>query len=266
MTLIIYLCIGILSGLLSGLLGVGGGIIVVPALAILLKHKPLFQTSDVMHIATGTSLAVMIATSCSSALAYQRHHAIIWPLFWRMAPGLALGIGIGFQVTQHLTHTALTRLFSIFLVIVAIHLFLSAQKNKPLSTQARPPTYSVAYQALIVIASLLVGVLSVLFGIGGGILMVPLFLMLHLSMREASGTSIVCGMITAMMGTLLLSLTKSDHTYLHTSGYIYWPAAFAIAASSVCFAPLGAQLAFKLPTPVLQRLFAVVLCISAWYV
>src|SRR3990167_7952915 len=97
MTLILYLGIGILSGLLSGLLGVGGGIIVVPALAMILKHHALFQASDVMHIATGTSLAVMITTTGSSAVAYQRYHAIIWPLFWRMAPGLALGIVIGAQ-------------------------------------------------------------------------------------------------------------------------------------------------------------------------
>lgn len=265
MTLILYLSIGILSGLLSGLLGVGGGIIVVPALVMLLKHNPLFQPNDVMHLATGTSLAVMIATSCSSALAYQRHRAIIWPLFWRMIPGLGLGIGLGFHLTQHLTNTTLTRLFSIFLVCVALHLLLSAPKNKPISTQAPSSPYSIAYQALLVTASLLVGILSVLFGIGGGILMVPLFLLLHLSIREASGTSSLCGMVTAMIGTLLLSFTQSHHTYLHTSGYIYWPAAFAIAASSVCFAPLGTRLAFKLPIPTLQRLFAGVLCISAWY-
>ncbi len=244
----------------------GGGIIVVPALAVLLKHNSMFQAGDIMHIAVGTSLAVMIATSCSSALAYQRHKALIWPVFWRMIPGLTLGIGIGFVVTQHLANATLTRLFSIFLVIIAMHLLLGTPKNKPIATQARPATYPVAHQVVIVIASLLIGICSVLFGIGGGTLMLPLFLMLRLTIREAAGTSTLCGMIAAAISTLLLSLTKSAHPYLHTSGYIYWPAALAIAASSVCFAPLGTRLAFKLPIPVLKRLFAVVLCISAWFI
>ena len=139
-------------------------------------------------------------------------------------------------------------------------------KKKPIATQARPTTYPVAHQVVIVIASLLIGICSVLFGIGGGTLMLPLFLMLRLTIREASGTSTLCGMIAAVISTLLLSLTQGAHPYLNTSGYIYWPAALAIAASSVCFAPLGARLAFKLPIPVLKRLFAIVLCISAWFI
>lgn len=264
--ILIYLAIGVGAGLLSGLLGIGGGIIVVPALLMVFQHHTLFSYIDRMHIAVGTSLATMIVTALSSTLAYQRHKAIVWPVFWRMIPGLAIGMLLGSIVTKQLVPTVLIQLFSIFLVINAIHLLINAQLTANIAAAKSTRVSSVRHHSAILIASLLVGVLSALFGIGGGILLVPLFLMLGLTMRQSSGTSSICGMVAAIIGTLLVSTTKlnSEHIYPLTSGYIYWPAAIPIAISSLCLAQLGARLSFRLPIPALKRLFAIILLLSAW--
>lgn len=266
MDFIIFLAIGIAAGLLSGLLGIGGGIIVVPTLLMLFHHNQHFHDTDMMHIAVGTSLATMILTALSSTIAYQRHQAIIWPVFWRMLPGLCLGLVAGSTLTKQLVSTVLVNLFSAILTITAIQLIFSAHQQAKTIPRPIISCHSSREQLLIFIGSLIVGILSSLFGIGGGILLVPLFLMLGLTMRQSSGTSSICGMITAIIGTLLLSRNtlNSQYLYPHTIGYIYWPAALTIAIGSVCMAPFGTSLAFKLPIPALKRLFSIILLLSAW--
>lgn len=268
--LLLFLAIGVFSGLLSGLLGVGGGIIVVPMLLLVLKTNPLFADTNLMHIAAGTSLAAMIVTSLSSAYAYHRHNAVIWPVFWYTLPGICIGMLFGSMLTTHLNVTILSNLFSVFLILTALHLF---RDNAP---KPRAPTDAVQHQStytpknilFISIASTLVGGLSALFGIGGGIILVPLFLTLQLSIREASGTSALCGAATAIVGTLVLSQLALDPGSYKPSaaiqGYIYWPAAVSIAASAVICAPIGTRLAYTLQTKSLKRLFSVMLLLSAW--
>lgn len=266
--IVFFIIIGIGTGLLSGLLGVGGGIITVPALVLILQQDPLFQTANTMHIAASTSLVIMAMTATSSAYAYHRREAVILPIFWRMLPGLCLGLACGALLSHALSNNLLIQLFACFLIAVAIYLWLSAKQPLLVPLNKYPFSnhgFSIKQRWLLIVGSFVVGNLSTVFGIGGGILMVPLFLLLRCSMQEAAGTATLCGVVCALVGSILLFCLPQPITHLpYTSGNVYWPAALCIGIVSVACAPYGTRLAFYLKTSLLKQLFSGILLISAW--
>lgn len=256
---LLFLITGAVTGTLAGLLGVGGGIIVVPILNSLFAAH--FPSSLTMHMATGSSLAIMIFTSLSSTYAYQRRDLIDWTLFYRFTPGLLLGIAIGSVVSKHVSSHHLLVGFAIFMLIVAINMLftktVTAQRNLP------------GFLALSFYACL-IGIFSGLFGIGGGSLMVPFFVYCQVEMHKAAGTSSLCGLPVAFAGTLLFILagwaaTSVDQVPSGTTGFVYWPAVILVAITSVIFAPLGTRLAVWLPAEKLKRVFATLLFITGLY-
>lgn len=264
---ICYILLGGATGFLSGLFGIGGGIIVVPALIVLLEQHSALHLNNIIHIAVSTSLIVMMITSASSAYAYRRRHALIWSVFWKMQPGLCLGLISGTLLTATLSSRILLNLLILFLICMAIYLSWDAKRSLPSLLKPRNILhhFSIQQNILLIGGSFLVGSLSTLFGIGGGILMVPLFLFLHCSMQEAAGTSTLCSIISALIGTILLAqVTQASSQYPYLIHGIYWPAALSIAPTAILCAPLGTRLAFYLNTSALKRIFAVVLLISAW--
>lgn len=262
------LVIGIGTGVLSGLLGIGGGMITVPALMVILKLHPLFAQADTMHIAACTSLSIAVLTTLSTAIAYGRRQALVWPIFWRITPAIGVGLLSGTSISHLLTNQTLIHLFAVFLTIMAIHLFLDSTRSSPsaaLAHKLKQENFSGYQFALLIGGGFIVGNLSALFGIGGGILLVPLFLQLYCNMHQASGTSALCGVVSTLLGAVLLSYLPQPLSKLpHIIGNIYWPATLLIGISSVSCAPLGAKLAFILPPSVLKKLFSVLLLISAW--
>lgn len=264
-----YLSIGACTGLLSGLFGIGGGIITVPALMLIFRHQSIFQTANTMHIAASTTLIVMAMTSLATANAYRRRKVLVWPLFWKVLPGLCLGLACGSAISYKLSNHLLSNLFAIFLIGTAIHLFFDARQRK-----SNPPTihsnsgnhnFSIIQKGLLIGGSFIVGNLSTMFGIGGGVLLVPLFLLMHCTLHEAAGTSALCGIVSAVVGTFFLfQLPQPLPALPHTLGNIYWPAAVFIGIASVGCAPLGTRLAFYLKTSLLKQLFSGALLISAW--
>jgi uncharacterized protein len=252
-TLLIFVATGAAAGLLAGLFGVGGGLIMVPALAFVLPWQGL-GPAVVMQVAIGTSLAVISCTSVSSMLAHHRRGGVLWPVLLRFAPGLALGALAGAFVAHALPGSWLARIVGAGALLVALQMFLD---RKPVAQRPLPGP------AGLFGAGGVIGLLSALIGIGGGSLTVP-FLSWHgVEMRQAVGTSAASGVPIAWAGALGFMLAGAGVAGRPewSVGYVALPAFAGIAAASVLTAPLGARLAHRLPPRALKRAFAALLVV-----
>ena len=254
-SLVSYLAIGAIAGLFSGLFGIGGGIIVVPLLHYM--FKPLFPEAAITQLAVGTSLAIMMFTSLSSAFAYYRHQLISVAVFLKLIPGILLGTLIGTFITGHITSEILLQAFAFFLFFVGLNLLFPI---KMIMRQTLPEWYF-----LIIITSM-IGICSGLFGVGGGSLIVPLLVFCNIEIHRAAGTSALCGVPFSILGTL--SMIYIGHTTIMcnqpplppgTTGFVYWPAALSVAITSMMFAPLGTKLSVWLSGNILKKMFGLVL-------
>ncbi len=250
-----FLGVGIASGVLAGLLGVGGGIIIVPGLALLLAGGDI-APDRVMHVAVGTSLACIVVTSISSLYAHHRRGAVDWSIFKRLAPGIAFGAVVGAVIAADLHSATLATIFGIFLLLVALRLVFGGQP-RPGRTLPRNPALSAWATGI--------GTASALLGIGGGTLTVPLLAWSNVTLHRAVGTSAACGLPIAIAGTAAYIYTGWGLAGLPpgTSGHVYWPAFLAIAPLAVATAPLGVRLAHALPVDRLRWIFAAFLAAVA---
>ncbi len=251
---LIYPACGALAGLIAGLFGVGGGLIVVPVLASLFDWQGLAPAST-MHLALGTSLFSMIATSLSSTVSHHRHGGVDWRQFSRLAPGIVLGSWIGAGLADRLGSTELRQGFGVAAMLLGLSLWRRRAAAPPLpgALPDRPGTQS--------LAGLGIGSVSALAGIGGGTLTVPYLLRRGLPMVRAAGTSAACGLPIALFGSASYLYWGWNQAGLppQSWGYLYWPAALGLLLGSVPCAPLGAALAHRLPARALKRGFAVLL-------
>lgn len=247
----VSLLLGAAAGVLAGMLGVGGGLIMVPVLAWLFTGQGV-AAAHVMHFAVGTSLAVIIATSVSSTLAHHRRGAVRWDLWRLLTPGLLLGALLGAWLADRLSSLVLQRLFGVFAITVAAQL---AWGRTPPAGRGLPPA------ALSRLVSLLIGAVSALVGIGGGSMTVPYLTWANLPMRNAVAVSAACGLPIAVAGALGFVVTGwlSAGTGSPTLGYVDLSALVPTALASVVFAPLGAWLAHRVPVTVLRQVFALFL-------
>ncbi|HUS24191.1 MAG TPA: sulfite exporter TauE/SafE family protein [Candidatus Binatia bacterium] len=251
----LFLVTGAVAGLLAGLFGVGGGLIMVPALAALLPRVGVAE-SVIMQMAIGTSLAVISATSISSMLAHHRRGGVLWPVFLRFAPGLALGALAGAWAAHLLPGIALRRIVGGGALIVALQMALDARPAASDDGDAGGP----ATLALLAAGSV-IGALSSLVGIGGGSLTVPYLTWCRIGMRQAVGTAAACGVPIAWAGAIGFIVAGWDVPgrpagslgYVSTSGFL------GLAGASVLCAPLGARLAHRLPPKLLKRAFALLI-------
>jgi uncharacterized membrane protein YfcA len=249
--LIIILLLGAVAGLVAGLLGVGGGLIIVPALSWLFYQQGV--PSDVlMQLAVGTSLATIVATSVSSAWAHYRHRAILLPVFISLTPGIIMGALLGAQVADALPETGLRRVFAIFELLVAVQMFFNFH---PAANWQLPGRIG------MVLAGSVIGLVSSIVGVGGGTLTVPFLVACAASIRNAIATSAACGFSIALAGSLGFILAGWQQPGLpeYSLGYVYLPAFLVIIVASVMTAPLGAWLTHHLPVAVVKRLFALFL-------
>jgi hypothetical protein len=252
-TLLIYLIAGATAGMLAGLLGVGGGIVIVPVLVFVFTVQGI-TPELVVHLAIGTSLATIVVTSLSSIRAHHRRGAVLWPVFSRLAPGIVMGALIGAVVADALSSDTLRRIFGAFALLVALQMGLA---KKPAAHRELPGAPSLA------LVGGFIGMLSALVGIGGGALSVPFMSFCNVPMRNAVATSAAAGLPIALAGAAGFIATGWGETGLPAwaTGYVYWPAFLGIVAISALVAPLGASLAHTLPTHALQRFFAVFLAV-----
>jgi uncharacterized membrane protein YfcA len=243
------LALGALAGSLAGLLGIGGGLIVVPGLALLFADGPV-PGDHLMQFALGTSLATIVVTAAASVRAHHHRGAVQWPTVGRLTPGIVAGALIGAAIVGSLPTRTLAIVFGVFLLLIAVRLALPGQ---PKASRALPGAPTLAgYGAGI-------GTLSALLGIGGGTLTVPQLTWHNTDIRAAVGTAAACGLPIALTGAgaYIAAGWSTAGLPLGATGYVYWPAFAAVAPASVAFAPLGARLAHRLPRAALRRGFAV---------
>lgn len=246
-----YALTGILAGVLAGLLGVGGGVIIVPVLTYLFELQGLPEGATV-HLALGTSLGTIVFTSLSSARAHHRRGMVDLDLVRRITPGILLGTFLGGFFAAHLSTAALKLVFAIFLLFVAAQLLLDA---KPRPTRVLPGTFGTS------VAGSIIGVISGLVGIGGGSLSVPFMLWSNVEMRRAVGTSAAIGFPIAVAGALsyLLNGIRQSTGVPYAVGYLHIPALLGVALMSVLTAPFGARIATVIRPGRLKRGFALFL-------
>lgn len=253
MFILAYLLIGILAGFFSGLLGIGGGIFVVPALLYVFDLQNI-TSPYIMQIVIGTSLAVMCSSTLFAFLIHQHSNKNIFPIYKRLFLGVVVGAIIGAILASLMSSKVLRVLFGILLICVAIFMVVLIRQ----STKKQLPNYinTTAVGAII-------GVLSGIFGIGGGIIAVPYLTFYNVNIRTTIGVSAAVAFTVALVGSLayiLLGLNKPDlPTY--TLGFIYWPAFLIVGVLTPLFAYFGAKLAQRMPTTVLRYIFAVLLCV-----
>ena len=251
MEILIYLITGAIAGLMAGLLGIGGGLVVVPALALLFASQG-YAADSVMHFAVGTSLATIIPTSLSSLLAHHRRNSVHWQAVRGMLPGILAGALAGAWLARQVSSPGLALLFGGFEILVAIHLLFGMQAK---AHRALPGNVGLA------VAGVVVGGVSAFLGIGGATLTIPFLVWNQIDIRVAVGTAASCGLPIAVAGALGFAISgwQVSAPGGYTTGFINWPAVLLIALASVPLAPVGARLAHYLPRKILQRVFAMIL-------
>lgn len=244
---------GILSGLISGLLGVGGGIVLVPFLAWVFTHNGM-PAETIMQTAIATSLTTIIITASSSILAQHRRGAVDWKTVKTLTPGIAIGAWFGADLAHLLSSQVLAIVFGVFLLINGIRMGLNS-KSKPHRELPKP-------FALGIVGGV-IGTLSTLLGIGGGSLTVPYMVWNNVNMKRAVALGSACGLPIALFGALSYIVIGFQETNLPVGniGYINIPAFIGISFTSLFAATLGVHLAHALPTQALKKAFSIVLII-----
>lgn len=250
-TLFTYCGVGAIVGILAGLLGVGGGLVIVPMLVYVfaLQNIPGELT---MHLALATSLASIIFTSISSFMAHHRRGAVHWDVVKRIVAGILLGTFLGSCVAATMSTYILKIFFIVFLYTVSIQLFFNKKPKAARELPGLGGMFGVGNG---------IGALSSLVGIGGGTLSVPFMLYCNIPLHHAIGTSAAIGLPIAVAGTAGYIFNGWNVANLpdYSLGYVYLPALFGIAAISVLTAPLGVKLAHSLPVDRLKRIFSLLL-------
>lgn len=250
----LYLAFGSLAGVLSGLFGIGGGVVIVPFLVWFFSIRG-FPPNSAMIMAVATSLATIVVTSVSAVYAHHRLGAVRWDTVSRLSPGILIGSVIGSIIADRLPAHWFKLIFALFLLYVAARLLIDVKTK---SDQSRTPS-GWLYSA----AGLGIGAVSSILGIGGGTLSVPFLVRCHFPIRNAVAISSACGFPIAVAGSLTYIALGWEKPVLPawSLGYVYLPAFAGIVATSILFAPLGAELAHRLPTRKLRRMFAIVVLI-----
>ncbi|MEW5771502.1 MAG: sulfite exporter TauE/SafE family protein [Pseudomonadota bacterium] len=250
-----YLALGLATGVIAGLLGVGGGLVMVPALTWAFAQQG-FPAGFNIHMALGTSLAVIIPTSISSMRAHHAHGAVDWSVVRRITPGILLGTLLGGGVAVLLPDRGLRLFFIAFLLYAATQMLLGL---KPRPTRGLPGPAGMTF------AGGVIGLVSSWVGIGGGTMSVPFQTWCNVGLHRAIGTSAAIGLPIAVSGMLAYMLSGQAASGLPpwSLGFVYLPAFLAIAAGSGLTAPLGARWAHRLPVARLKKAFATLLYLLA---
>ena len=249
-----YLAIGVAVGFFAGLLGIGGGIIIVSALALMFAAHG-FPEQYVMHLAVGTSLAAIVSGSWSSFRTHHRHQAVDWDVVRRMTPGLLAGVLGGAIVARFLSTAFLKYFFLAFMLLIISQMVVNL---RPKATRDLPGTAGLAAVAIFI------GACSSLFGGGAAAIGVPFLTWCNMTAHRAIGTVAAMGFPLSIAGTIGYVAAGWNVAELPrwSLGFVYLPAFVGISITSALVAPYGARLAHQLKGATLRRIFALFLILT----
>ena len=260
MLLLLYPLIGIIAGFFSGLLGLGGGLIIVPCLLVVF---PLLGLEPSVHVAIGTSLATIVITLFSSARAHFKNgnQVIINQLIRQFVPGIMIGTLLGTWVAHVLSGPHLALIFGIIVWLLVIRVLLMNRNTTPNSDN--PANWHLPKLPGLTLVNILIGGVAALMGLGGGGFMVPFLQHCHVPMRIAIPIASICGIPVSILGTISYMILGAHDPSIpaFSTGYVYWPAFAGIVITSMFTAPLGAKVSHQLSGSLLRWIFAIVLAI-----
>ena len=256
--LLVYAAAGLAAGGFSGLLGIGGGVVIVPVLVFSFLAQG-FPAEVLVHTAVGSSLAAIACSMLSSAWSHHRRGSVDFSLFLKLIPGLLAGVCLGGLLAGQLPGNLLLLLFALLLSFLGLRMLL----------QWHPPARRVSAlpgRGPMLLAGGAIGTVSAMCGIGGGAFTVSFLDWCGVHIRRAVGTAAACGVPIALGGAIAFTFTGWGNPALPaaSTGFVYWPAVLPAALCSVLAAPVGVYLAHRLYSPLLRRVFGAVIFTVGW--
>lgn len=250
------LALGGVAGFLAGLLGIGGGVILVPGLYFGLQYLG-FESDALMHVAVGTSLAVIIPTGLSSARAHWKRGAVRLDLVKQIGPGILLGVALGTVIAKHTPEEGMTLFFAFALSVLALVMVINPARFSLFTEMPR--------RLWMAVSGVVIGIFSSLMGIGGATISVPWMALCRVPMHTAVGTASALGLVIAIpaaIGFVIIgwSVPGLPPFSLGYINFLAWP---LIIPASVVAAPWGAKLAHSVSVDRLHKFFAGFLVIIA---
>lgn len=244
---------GLFAGFLAGYLGIGGGLVLVPALSWIFSRDPATAHMAV-QMAVATSLATMLFTSMSSLLAHHKRGAVLWSLVRKMIFGLLAGALLGSIIADRIGNDALASVFGIFALIIGLQML---RGTRPGGTRSLPGWLAITGTGVGI------GSISSLLGIGGGSMTVPWLLWHGQRVQNAVATAAACGYPIAIAGTLGFVVLGLGASSAPSLGYVHLPALAGVAVFSVLGAPVGVAAVHRSSPLLAKRFFAVFLLVVA---
>ncbi len=248
---------GLLAGFLAGLFGVGGGVILTPALYALYLQQGV-DPAIAMHVAVGTTLATIAPTSLNSARGHARRGSVDWAMLKGWAPAMVFGVVIGTLIAGQVTSRVLLLVFGGMLTVVSLYMILAADRVRLAKDLPGPPWREVIGGTI--------GTISTMVGIGGTSMLAPTMVLCGRPMRQAVGSSAAMGSLVAlcaMLGFMAIGAGASGRPD-GSLGYVNLTGVLALVPMTLIFTPLGVAAAHRLPMGILRRIFGAFLLLTAF--
>lgn len=247
-----YLLLGAMVGFFAGLLGIGGGLIMVPVLTFIFSAQH-FPVDRILHLALGTTMAAIIFTSISSLRTHHAHSAVNWQIVRHLTPGIVIGTLGGATLAGALSSQFLSMIFVVFIFYAATQMLLRIPPQPSRQLPGRVGMFA---------AGNVIGAISSLVAIGGGLLTVPFLSVCNVRLQQAIGTAAAVGFPIALAGAtgyITNGMAQSQALPEYSLGYVYLPALGWIVLASMLTAPLGARTTHTVQTDTLRRIFVTLL-------